>query len=112
MTGADLRTGREQKGWTQEESASRLGVSQPYLSLLEKGARRVHAKLARKAATAYGLSAATLPVETDLKTLELKNEKSLARPGGSRIPRLFTSSARTQKEPNGSPAIGPECPRT
>ena len=78
MTGDDLRTGRAQKGWTQGKSASRLGVSQPYLSLLEKGARRVPAKLARKAATAYGLSAATLPVETDLRTLELKNEKSLA----------------------------------
>ena len=49
MTGKDLKTGREQKGWTQEESASRLGVSQPYLSLLEKGARRVPEKLARKA---------------------------------------------------------------
>lgn len=35
-------------------------------------------KLARKAATAYGLSAATLPVESDLETLEMKNEKSLA----------------------------------
>ncbi len=78
MTGTDLRTGREQKGWTQEESASRLGVSQPYLSLLEKGTRRVPEKLARKAATTYGLSAATLPVESDLETLELKNEKSLA----------------------------------
>ncbi|MFN2500299.1 MAG: multiprotein-bridging factor 1 family protein, partial [Pyrinomonadaceae bacterium] len=31
MTGHDLRTGREQRGWTQEESASRLGVSQSYL---------------------------------------------------------------------------------
>lgn len=78
MTGTDLRTGREQKGWTQEESASRLGVSQPYLSLLEKGARRVPEKLARKAAGVYGLSAATLPVEVDWNTVQLKNENSLA----------------------------------
>lgn len=78
MTGRDLRLGRDQKGWSQEESASRLGVSQPYLSLLEKGARRVPEKLARKAAAVYGLSAVTLPVEVDWDTVQFKNEDSLA----------------------------------
>src|SRR5688572_29511074 len=78
MTGRHLRTGRERKGWTQEEAASRLGVSQPYLSLLEKELRRVPEKLARKAATAYGLSAVTLPVETGWNTVQLKNEDALA----------------------------------
>jgi transcriptional regulator with XRE-family HTH domain len=78
MTGRHLRTGRERKGWTQEEAASRLGVSQPYLSLLEKELRRVPEKLARKAATAYGLSAVTLPVETGWNTVQLKNEAALA----------------------------------
>ncbi|MBA3255656.1 MAG: helix-turn-helix transcriptional regulator [Pyrinomonadaceae bacterium] len=57
MTGKDLQLGREQKGWTQEQAPLKLGVSQPYLSLLEKGTRRVPEKLARKAATLYGLSA-------------------------------------------------------
>ena len=78
MTGKHLRGGREQKGWTQEEAASRLGVSQPYLSLLEKGMRRVPEKLARKAATAYSLSAATLPVDTNWESIQPKNEKTLA----------------------------------
>ena len=41
MTGKDLKVGREQKGWTQEEAATRLSVSQPYLSLMEKGVRPV-----------------------------------------------------------------------
>jgi transcriptional regulator with XRE-family HTH domain len=93
MIGTDLQSGREQNGWTQEESARRLGVSQPYLSLLEKGLRRVPEKLARKAAKVYGLSAATLPVESDLETLELKNEDTLASdlaalgyPGFSHLP--------------------------
>ena len=63
MTGEHLKSGREQKGWTQEQAASRLGVSQPYLSLMEKGLRRVPEKLARKAATAFGLSAVTLPIQ-------------------------------------------------
>jgi transcriptional regulator with XRE-family HTH domain len=64
MTGRDLKMGRLQKGWTQQEAASRLGVSQPYFSLLEKELRRVPEKLARKAATVFRLSAVTLPFET------------------------------------------------
>ena len=78
MTGEHLRGGRAQKGWTQGEAASRLGLSQPYLSLLEKGMRRVPEKLARKAATAYGLSAATLPVDTNWESVQPKNENTLA----------------------------------
>ena len=78
MLGEHLREGRELKSWTQEEAASKLGVSQPYLSLLEKGMRRVPEKLARKAATAYGLSAVTLPVETDWDNVQHKDEDALA----------------------------------
>ena len=72
MTGKDLKSGREQKGWTQEEAATRLSVSQPYLSLMEKGARPVPDKLARKAATAFGLSATTLPIETSWENAHLR----------------------------------------
>ncbi len=78
MTGRQLRLGREQRGWTQESAAYRLGVSQPYLSLLEKELRRVPEKFARKAAAAYGLSAVTLPVETGWNTVKTKNESALA----------------------------------
>ncbi len=78
MTGRDLRTAREKKGWTQEQAASRLRVSQPYLSLLEKGARRVPEKLARKAATLYRMSAAKLPVETSLHSVQAYDDQALA----------------------------------
>jgi len=78
MIGKDLKSGREQNGWTQEEAATRLGVSQPYLSLMEKGARPVPDKLARKAATAFGLSATTLPVETSWENAQPKDAKTLA----------------------------------
>lgn len=78
MTGEDLKSGRERRGWTQEEAAAKLGVSQPYLSLLEKGMRRVPEKLARKAATAFGLSAVTLPVETDWGDVQPKDASTLA----------------------------------
>jgi transcriptional regulator with XRE-family HTH domain len=78
MNGRDLRSGREQKGWTQQEAASRLGVSQPYLSLLEKEARRVPEKLARKAASTFRLSAVTLPAKTEWHAVQHQNEDVLA----------------------------------
>jgi len=78
MTGRDLKLGREQKGWTQDEAAFRLSVSQPYLSLMEKGLRPVPEKLAHKAATALGLSATTLPVETSWQSVQPKDAKTLA----------------------------------
>jgi transcriptional regulator with XRE-family HTH domain len=78
MNGEDLKAGREQKSWTQQEAADRLGVSQPYLSLLEKGLRRVPEKLARKAAGAFRLSAVTLPARSEWHAVQHKNETTLA----------------------------------
>jgi transcriptional regulator with XRE-family HTH domain len=78
MTAEDLRTGREYKGWTQQQAALKLGVSQPYLSLLEKGARRVPKRLARKAAMVYGLSPTTLPVEKSWHGVHAKQSNALA----------------------------------
>ena len=78
MTGKDLKLGREEKGWTQEQAAARLSVSQPYLSLMEKGLRPVSKKLARKAASAFELSATTLPVETSWETVQPTDANTLA----------------------------------
>src|ERR1700730_3509963 len=63
MTGKELKQGRVQKGWTQQTAASRLEVSQAYLSLLEAGTRSVGAKLAKKAFALYGTPATTLPLD-------------------------------------------------
>lgn len=65
MTGQNLRDGRQKRGWTQQRAAAKLGVSQPYLALMERGERRVPVTLARKAAHLYGLSLTALPVESD-----------------------------------------------
>lgn len=65
MTGGQLRAAREQKGWNQEQARLKLGVSQAYLSLLERGERRVPEKLALKAVRVYGLSEAFLPLKSD-----------------------------------------------
>jgi len=78
MTGKDLKLGREAKGWTQEQAAAGLSVSQPYLSLMGKGLRPVSKKLARKAASAFELSATTLPVETSWETVQPTDPNTLA----------------------------------
>lgn len=79
MTGQQLRAAREQKAWNQQQAAGRLGVSQPYLSLLEAGIRRVPQKLGIKAVRVYGLSAAQLPVSSNVGETSVTEEQKLAR---------------------------------
>lgn len=57
-----LKAGRVKAGLTQMEAARRLGVSQPYLSQLEKGERPVTPELARLAVAVYRLPATALPI--------------------------------------------------
>jgi transcriptional regulator with XRE-family HTH domain len=78
MTGEQLQDARKQKGWNQQRAARRLGVSQTYLSLLEKGQRRVPEKLAIRAVRVYGLSEAQLPVSSALGQASVADEGTLA----------------------------------
>ena len=61
MTSRDLRTARLGKGLSQVDAAARLGVSQPYLAMLERGQRRLTPKLAVRTAKLYGLSPTVVP---------------------------------------------------
>jgi transcriptional regulator with XRE-family HTH domain len=78
MNGEQLLQGRKRKGWSQEQAAPRLGVSQPYLSLLERGVRRAPPALARKAATVYGLTPAALPFDKRWNGVQPADENELA----------------------------------
>jgi transcriptional regulator with XRE-family HTH domain len=62
MKPSEVRTGRMNRGWSQSEAARRLGVTQPYVAMLEKGRRPLTDKLARKVVALYKLSPAALPV--------------------------------------------------
>jgi transcriptional regulator with XRE-family HTH domain len=62
MTGADVRAGRERRGWQQDELAERLGVSQGYVSLLESGQRPVSKRLTAKLVSLLSLSPSALPM--------------------------------------------------
>jgi transcriptional regulator with XRE-family HTH domain len=48
MKAEQLKAERVRRGWSQKEVARRLGLSQPYVGMLEQGTRPVTAALARK----------------------------------------------------------------
>ena len=76
-----LKTARKLRGWTQQEVAKRLGVSQPYLALLEKGKRELGSKLSQRAVRVLNLSPAVLPVHEN--RLSRVNPQQFARQLGA-----------------------------
>ena len=81
MSGEALRKVREERGWTQAEAGARLGVSQAYVALLEKGRRRVPADLARKAVRTFKLNPVLLPAEKPSMATGEKLARDLSRLG-------------------------------
>ena len=79
MTHEQLKAGRLKTALTQVQAALRLGVSQPYLSQLEKGERPITSELARSATTLYRLSATSLPMPKSVPQRVLANPDTLAR---------------------------------
>lgn len=68
MTGSDVCNARHQREWTQADLASRLGVSQAYVCLLERGRRRASGRVAEKLVKLLGLSPVALPVRAKART--------------------------------------------
>jgi transcriptional regulator with XRE-family HTH domain len=60
MTGTALKSARKAKGLSQVQAAAGLGVSQPYVAMLEAGKRRLTPDLLRRAMALYGLSPSVL----------------------------------------------------
>jgi transcriptional regulator with XRE-family HTH domain len=88
VTGNALRTGREEANLTQQKAASRLGLTQAYLSMLERGRRPVTVALAAQATRVFHLPPTALPLEVDpaltLDESEFKSELgALGYPGFS-----------------------------
>jgi transcriptional regulator with XRE-family HTH domain len=60
-----LRLAREAVGFTQQQAAVRLGVSQAYLALMETGRRRVTGQVGLKMIDLYRLGPTALPLHAD-----------------------------------------------
>lgn len=62
MIPALLQSARRARGWTQKRAARQLGVTQAYLSMLERGRRIPPQTLAVRLVEVYSLSPAALPL--------------------------------------------------
>ncbi len=106
-----LRTARQSRGWTQARAAARLGVSQPYLAMLETGQRPLTPAVARRAMRIYSLAPTVLPptrvaprvgaatLAQDLAALGYPGFAHLARrPGVAKHPGAVLLTALAQPE--------------
>jgi transcriptional regulator with XRE-family HTH domain len=76
MNSLQLKKARKKFRLTQDEAARKLGVSQSYFSLLEKGKRPLSDNLVKKAVSVFHLSPTALPVKAGSKSLRpTTNEK-------------------------------------
>ncbi len=78
MTGEQLVQFRKRVKRTQVEAARALGVSQTYLSLLEKGKRPLTDDLRSKAVRAFRLPASDVPAGHDLSDVRAVTDAQLA----------------------------------
>ncbi len=78
MRPQDFKAARLHRGWSQEEAALRLRVSQPYLAMLENGKRRLTARLARRFMRVYGLAPTVLPPSEALRPPARADAQTLA----------------------------------
>src|SRR4029077_3836468 len=79
MNGQELKEARLRKDWTQEEVADRLGVTQAYLSMLERGQRVVPAGLGRNVAELLNAPATTLPLREERVELRVPASERVRR---------------------------------
>jgi transcriptional regulator with XRE-family HTH domain len=70
-----LREARQNKNWTQQQTARALGVTQPYLPMLEKGRRTVSESFVRKALKVLDLPPTALPLSSADSVAPLPSRK-------------------------------------
>jgi transcriptional regulator with XRE-family HTH domain len=75
MQGTVLKNARLRKEWTQQEAAVALGVTQAYLSMLEKGRREVPDRLVLKAQKVLSLPPTALPLLQEPETMTRTSKK-------------------------------------
>ena len=78
MNPPDLKWARRQRRWSQKEAATRLGLSQPYLAMLETGKRPLSAQLVRRVVRVYGLPPTALPLPEPPRTPTRAEAQTLA----------------------------------
>jgi transcriptional regulator with XRE-family HTH domain len=70
MTGLDLKNARLKRGWTQEQAADKLGVTQAYLSMVEQGRRPLSSRLVARVQKSFHIAPTMLPLNVERSQLE------------------------------------------
>ena len=78
MNGEQILKERVSRNWEQLETAARLKVSQPYLSLLEAGKRPVTEPVARRAVRLFRLPPTALPIGQETESAKMLSADRLA----------------------------------
>src|SRR3990172_1603580 len=101
MRTGNLKLARQRRGWSQEEAARRLGLSQAYLSMLESGKRPLTEQTARKAMRVYQLAPTALPLGPLSEMPQMVDNQTLAEQlAGLGYPGFtYLRSRRWQKNP-------------
>lgn len=74
MTGEDLKTARRASSLTQADAAKKLGVTQAYLSMVERGVRIVSSQLASKSVRVFDVPTTALPLKEYLPRKQSANQ--------------------------------------
>src|SRR5271156_592094 len=98
MTGSDLKGARQRAGWTQQQAAAALGVTQAYLSMLERGHRLVTGSVAARAMETFDLPPTALPLEPE-NSLSLNDDDLKAELGTLGYPGFSYLQAQHKRNP-------------
>src|SRR5260370_28749037 len=99
MNGEELREARLRAGWTQQQAAGRLGVTQAYLSMVEHGHRALPAVLARKAVEMLHASPTALPLREDSASPPSDSDKLRSELAGLGYPGFAHVRGRVRHNP-------------
>jgi transcriptional regulator with XRE-family HTH domain len=99
MNGEELRGARLRAGWTQQQAAGRLGVTQAYLSMVEHGRRVLPAVLARRAVGVLHASPTALPLREDWVSPPSDNDRLRSELAGLGYPGFAHVHGRARHNP-------------
>jgi transcriptional regulator with XRE-family HTH domain len=99
MTGQDLREARGRRGWTQQQAAEHLGLSQAYVSMLERDRRPLPAHLVKDVLSEYEMSPVALPLRGPGAWAELDNNVLAKELAGLGYPGFSYMKARATWNP-------------
>src|SRR5258708_30723487 len=99
MNGEELREARLRRGWTQQQAAARLGITQAYLSMAEHGRRVLPPVLARKAVEVLHASPTALPLREGWVSSASDSDKLRSELAGLGYPGIADVRGRVRHNP-------------